>query len=44
MTKQHDPRTGDTTFRLTGIQRSEPAAYLFQVPAGIRMELKQDIK
>jgi len=29
-----DPRTGESTFRLTNIQRSEPAASLFQVPAG----------
>jgi hypothetical protein len=40
MTKQHDPRTGDTTFRLTGLQRGEPAGYLFQVPAGITLQQK----
>ena len=29
-----DPRTGDETFRLTNTSRVEPAAYLFQIPAG----------
>jgi hypothetical protein len=32
MSKTHDPRMGETTYRLTNIQRSEPAASLFQVP------------
>ena len=34
MTKRSDPRTGDETFHLTNINRTEPAPYLFQVPAG----------
>ena len=34
MSKHSDPRTGDETFRLTTIQRGDPAVYLFQVPAG----------
>jgi hypothetical protein len=34
MTKRSDPRTGQTEFQLTNIQRAEPAATLFQVPAG----------
>jgi hypothetical protein len=33
MTKRSDPRSGDTVFQMTGIQRQEPAATLFQVPA-----------
>jgi hypothetical protein len=33
MTKRSDPRTGDTVFTLTNIQRVEPDASLFQVPA-----------
>jgi hypothetical protein len=33
MTKRNDPRSGDTTFQMTDIQRGEPAASLFQVPA-----------
>jgi hypothetical protein len=28
-----DPRFGQTTYQLTNIQRSEPAAALFQVPS-----------
>ncbi len=31
--KHYDPRTGTTEYRLTQINRSEPAATLFQVPA-----------
>ncbi|HTP30719.1 MAG TPA: hypothetical protein VMJ75_01005 [Candidatus Acidoferrales bacterium] len=34
MSKHSDPRTGDETFRLTNIQRGDPAVYLFQVPSG----------
>ncbi len=33
MIKRSDPRFGTTTYRLTNIQRQEPAATLFQVPA-----------
>jgi hypothetical protein len=33
MTKRSDPRSGDTTFQMTSIARTEPAASLFQVPA-----------
>ena len=32
MTKRSDPRSGDTTFQMTNIARTEPAASLFQVP------------
>jgi hypothetical protein len=37
MTRHSDPRTGDESFRLTNINRSEPAAYLFQAPAGYQI-------
>lgn len=37
MTKHSDPRTGDESFRLTNINRSEPAAYLFQAPSGYQI-------
>ncbi|MCX6628713.1 MAG: hypothetical protein NTW28_13925 [Candidatus Solibacter sp.] len=37
MSKRSDPRTGDETFRLTNIRRSEPGAYLFQAPAGYQI-------
>jgi hypothetical protein len=33
MSKNSDPRTGETTYRLTNIDRSEPDLSLFQVPA-----------
>jgi hypothetical protein len=33
MTKHTDPRTGEETFRLANVHRSEPAAGLFVVPA-----------
>ncbi|HJQ32144.1 MAG TPA: hypothetical protein VJ866_08195 [Pyrinomonadaceae bacterium] len=33
MTRHSDPRTGETTYRLTNLSRTEPAASLFQVPA-----------
>jgi hypothetical protein len=37
MTKHHDPREGDTIYRLTNINRSEPDRSLFQVPADYRV-------
>jgi TonB family protein len=33
MSKHSDPRFGETTYRLTNINRSEPARSLFEVPA-----------
>jgi hypothetical protein len=33
MTKHSDPRNGETTYKLTNINRSEPAKSLFEVPA-----------
>ena len=33
MTKHSDPRLGETVYRLTNIDRSEPAKALFEVPA-----------
>ncbi len=33
MSKRSDPRFGTTTYQLTNIQRTEPAAALFQVPS-----------
>jgi hypothetical protein len=34
MTKHSDPRTGETIYRLTNINRLEPAKDLFELPAG----------
>jgi hypothetical protein len=31
--RRFDPRSGETTYRLTGLKRGEPEATLFQVPA-----------
>jgi len=33
MTRHSDPRTGETTYRLTNINRSEPSKSLFEVPS-----------
>jgi hypothetical protein len=38
MSKRNDPRVGETTYRLTNINRAEPAATLFQVPADYTLE------
>jgi hypothetical protein len=34
LSKRSDPRMGDSEYRLTNISRNEPAASLFEVPAG----------
>lgn len=34
MTRHSDPRNGETTYKLTNINRAEPAKSLFEVPAG----------
>ncbi len=50
MSKRSDPRFGETIYKLTNIQRTEPAASLFQVPsdytvkegrAGMRMRMRR---
>jgi hypothetical protein len=45
MSKHRDPRSGETTYRLTNINRSEPDRSLFEVPAdytvGDQSELKK---
>jgi hypothetical protein len=37
LTEHKDPRSGDSTYRLTNISRNEPAASLFEVPADYRI-------
>ena len=37
MTSHKDPRVGETTYKLTGIQRAEPARSLFEAPADYTM-------
>ena len=34
MSRHSDPRTGETTYKLTNINRAEPAKSMFEVPAG----------
>ncbi|MDX2154233.1 MAG: hypothetical protein SFV54_26065 [Bryobacteraceae bacterium] len=36
--KHTDPRVGDTVYRLTNLNRSEPARYLFEIPADYKVE------
>jgi hypothetical protein len=38
MTKHSDPRMGETVYRLTNINRSEPSSTLFQVPPDYTLE------
>jgi hypothetical protein len=37
-TRYSDPRTGETRFRMTGIERREPDRSLFEVPEGFTVE------
>lgn len=37
MSRQSDPRFGETTYRLTNITRSEPALQLFEIPADFKI-------
>src|SRR5262245_496179 len=39
LTKNSDPRMGETTYRLTNINRSEPDPSLFQVPADYTVDV-----
>ena len=38
MTKHADPRSGETTYRLTTIARGEPNPSLFELPAGVTIK------
>jgi hypothetical protein len=38
LSKHNDPRFGETVYRLTNINRSEPAQTLFEVPADYKIE------
>ncbi len=38
MSRQSDPRFGDTTYRLTNINRSEPSPALFEIPSDFTVE------
>ncbi|MGE5360137.1 MAG: hypothetical protein ACM3NQ_14065 [Bacteroidales bacterium] len=39
LTRHSDPRTGETTYRVTNVNRAEPDPTLFQVPADYKMQL-----
>ena len=41
MTKHSDPRSGETTYKLTNINRTEPAKSLFEVPPGFNVKEMQ---
>ena len=38
LSRRSDPRLGETVVRLTNLTRAEPAADLFEIPAGYRVE------
>jgi hypothetical protein len=38
MTRHRDPRSGETTYRLTNLSRSEPDRSLFEAPAGYTVQ------
>jgi hypothetical protein len=42
MTRHSDPRTGDTTYRLTNLARGEPDRALFEVPADYTIRSVQE--
>ena len=46
MSRQSDPRFGETTYRLTNISRGEPSPSLFEIPSDFTVEdanLKRDV-
>jgi hypothetical protein len=44
MTRRSDPRSGEVTYRLTNIDRSEPDRSLFEVPAGYTIKEDQPLR
>jgi hypothetical protein len=44
MTKHSDPRTGETNYRLTNINRSEPASSLFEFPDEVKVIGRRPIR
>src|SRR5262245_18144654 len=44
LTKQSDPRSGETSYRLTNINRSEPDRALFEVPADYTLKDESALK
>jgi hypothetical protein len=46
MSKQSDPRFGETTYRLTNISRGEPSRSLFELPSDytVRETVRPDVQ
>lgn len=44
MTKHNDPRSGETTYRLTNINRSEPDRSLFEVPGDYTIRTQDNLQ
>jgi len=44
MTKHSDPRTGETTYRLTNVNRAEPDRSLFELPADYTVRYETELK
>ncbi len=44
MTKHNDPRVGETTYRLTNINRSEPDRSLFEVPGDYTIRTQAELQ
>lgn len=42
MSKHSDPRSGETTYKLTNVRREEPAKSLFEVPAGYNVDSQEN--
>ena len=42
--KHSDPRTGDSTYRLTDIKRTEPDASLFHAPPGTKVSIERSLE
>jgi len=42
--KHSDPRTGDSTYRLTDIKRTEPDASLFHAPPGTKVSIERSVE
>ena len=44
LTEHRDPRMGTSTYRVTNINRAEPDAYLFEVPADYTVQQNDQLK
>ena len=46
MSKQSDPRVGETTYRLTNINRAEPSRSLFEIPSdySVKETIRPDVR